>query len=143
MIINKVKSNFYHVFILSTGVVSTVVQDSPHKIFIGGLPNYLNEDQVSLAQKMSKVWCPHNASLFLIFITASVISLNSLSDKEVPTTCGQPSPTQLETACWHTVFFTAQVSAHEDQQRLVESGGSSGLALIPTGLGNGGSSKQS
>lgn len=29
------------------GVVSTVVQDSPHKIFIGGLPNYLNEDQVS------------------------------------------------------------------------------------------------
>ncbi|KAI8501021.1 U2 small nuclear RNA auxiliary factor 2 [Branchiostoma belcheri] len=28
------------------GVVSTVVQDSPHKIFIGGLPNYLNDDQV-------------------------------------------------------------------------------------------------
>lgn len=30
------------------GVISTVVPDSPHKIFIGGLPNYLNEDQVSL-----------------------------------------------------------------------------------------------
>lgn len=28
------------------GVVSTVVGDSPFKIFIGGLPNYLNEDQV-------------------------------------------------------------------------------------------------
>ncbi|XP_071947763.1 splicing factor U2AF 50 kDa subunit-like [Antedon mediterranea] len=28
------------------GVVSTVVPDSQHKIFIGGLPNYLNEDQV-------------------------------------------------------------------------------------------------
>jgi len=28
------------------GVVSTVVPDSPHKIFVGGLPNYLNEDQV-------------------------------------------------------------------------------------------------
>jgi len=28
------------------GVVSTIVRDSPHKIFIGGLPNYLNEDQV-------------------------------------------------------------------------------------------------
>jgi hypothetical protein len=28
------------------GVVSTVVQDSINKIFIGGLPNYLNEDQV-------------------------------------------------------------------------------------------------
>ncbi len=28
------------------GVISTVVNDSPFKIFIGGLPNYLNEDQV-------------------------------------------------------------------------------------------------
>ena len=28
------------------GVISTVVADSPFKIFIGGLPNYLNEDQV-------------------------------------------------------------------------------------------------
>uniref|UniRef100_T1JHC7 U2 snRNP auxiliary factor large subunit n=1 Tax=Strigamia maritima TaxID=126957 RepID=T1JHC7_STRMM len=28
------------------GVVSTMVQDSPHKIFIGGLPNCLNEDQL-------------------------------------------------------------------------------------------------
>jgi len=28
------------------GIVSTVVQDSPNKIFVGGLPNYLNEDQV-------------------------------------------------------------------------------------------------
>jgi len=32
--------------IISAGVISTVVPDSPHKIFIGGLPNYLNEDQV-------------------------------------------------------------------------------------------------
>lgn len=31
------------------GVISTVVPDSPHKIFIGGLPNYLNEDQVSFS----------------------------------------------------------------------------------------------
>ena len=30
------------------GVVSTVVQDSPNKIFLGGLPNYLNEDQVRI-----------------------------------------------------------------------------------------------
>uniref|UniRef100_A0A2L2Y0W2 Splicing factor U2AF subunit n=1 Tax=Parasteatoda tepidariorum TaxID=114398 RepID=A0A2L2Y0W2_PARTP len=27
------------------GVISTVVQDSPNKVFIGGLPNFLNEDQ--------------------------------------------------------------------------------------------------
>lgn len=30
------------------GVVSTVVPDSAHKLFIGGLPNYLNDDQVSV-----------------------------------------------------------------------------------------------
>ncbi|KAB0337414.1 hypothetical protein FD754_025202 [Muntiacus muntjak] len=28
------------------GVVSTVVPDSAHKLFVGGLPNYLNDDQV-------------------------------------------------------------------------------------------------
>lgn len=32
---------------LSLGVVSTVVPDSAHKLFIGGLPNYLNDDQVN------------------------------------------------------------------------------------------------
>lgn len=31
------------------GVVSTVVPDSAHKLFIGGLPNYLNDDQVSIS----------------------------------------------------------------------------------------------
>ncbi|XP_054730185.1 splicing factor U2AF 50 kDa subunit [Anastrepha obliqua] len=31
---------------VSPGVISTVVPDSPHKIFIGGLPNYLSDDQV-------------------------------------------------------------------------------------------------
>lgn len=35
------------------GVVSTVVADSPHKIFIGGLPNYLNEDQVKGNKSLS------------------------------------------------------------------------------------------
>ena len=28
------------------GVVSTVVPDTINKVFVGGLPNYLNEDQV-------------------------------------------------------------------------------------------------
>ena len=31
---------------VAMGVVSTVVPDSPNKVFIGGLPNYLNEEQV-------------------------------------------------------------------------------------------------
>lgn len=33
----------------TAGVVSTVVPDSAHKLFIGGLPNYLNDDQVSVS----------------------------------------------------------------------------------------------
>lgn len=38
-------------------MVSTVVQDSPNKIFIGGLPNYLNEDQVCILVSMAiQVW---------------------------------------------------------------------------------------
>lgn len=35
-----------YLMLFPAGVVSTVVPDSPYKIFIGGLPNYLNEDQV-------------------------------------------------------------------------------------------------
>jgi hypothetical protein len=42
------------------GVISTVVPDSPHKIFIGGLPNYLNEDQVCPTMK-----CAGNSILSL------------------------------------------------------------------------------
>lgn len=40
---------FGSVFVLRVGVVSTVVPDSAHKLFIGGLPNYLNDDQVSIS----------------------------------------------------------------------------------------------
>ena len=43
----KINFNYNGPFISFIGVISTVVPDSPHKIFIGGLPNYLNEDQVS------------------------------------------------------------------------------------------------
>lgn len=41
---------------VNTGVISTVVPDSPHKIFIGGLPNYLNEDQVRLLTLDFRSW---------------------------------------------------------------------------------------
>lgn len=40
-----------------------VVQDSPHKIFIGGLPNYLNEDQVGQL----------NVSDFIIIVNWKII----------------------------------------------------------------------
>lgn len=36
------------------GVVSTVVPDSAHKLFIGGLPNYLNDDQVGVSHFWKK-----------------------------------------------------------------------------------------
>lgn len=48
MILRLSSFTFVHVSLLwSVGVVSTVVPDSAHKLFIGGLPNYLNDDQVS------------------------------------------------------------------------------------------------
>jgi splicing factor U2AF subunit len=31
---------------LLVGVISTVVPDTPNKIFVGGLPSYLSDDQV-------------------------------------------------------------------------------------------------
>lgn len=42
------------------GVISTVVPDSPHKIFIGGLPNYLNEDQVCVSSRAGLIVTPYN-----------------------------------------------------------------------------------
>lgn len=37
------------IYVSPAGVVSTVVPDSAHKLFIGGLPNYLNDDQVNIS----------------------------------------------------------------------------------------------
>lgn len=39
----------YYCLHVPAGVVSTVVPDSAHKLFIGGLPNYLNDDQVGIS----------------------------------------------------------------------------------------------
>lgn len=36
------------------GIINTVVPDSPHKMFLGGLPNYLNENQVSNWNEFTK-----------------------------------------------------------------------------------------
>ena len=35
------------------GVVSTVVPDSLQKVFVGGLPNYLNEEQVGISTEIN------------------------------------------------------------------------------------------
>lgn len=57
--------------LVSAGVVSTVVPDSPHKLFIGGLPNYLNDDQV-LIRRLG--W---RASRFFAVLSLSVCLTNS------------------------------------------------------------------
>lgn len=46
--VNSVPPLMFLTVSLPAGVVSTVVPDSAHKLFIGGLPNYLNDDQVSV-----------------------------------------------------------------------------------------------
>lgn len=51
-----------------SGVISTVVPDSPHKIFIGGLPNYLNEDQVSNFSHWIRIRCKQYSSSSSSFI---------------------------------------------------------------------------
>lgn len=48
-------------FLLPSGVVSTVVPDSAHKLFIGGLPNYLNDDQVGLSLPTPPHLCPNQS----------------------------------------------------------------------------------
>jgi len=47
-----------------TGIVSTIVQDTPHKIFVGCIPNYLNEDQVIV-----------KPFLYLFYLNSVVISV--------------------------------------------------------------------
>lgn len=65
-----------------SGVISTVVPDSPHKIFIGGLPNYLNEDQVSYLNgctQFSKILCFFLLRFVLFCLLMRKFSKNSKS----------------------------------------------------------------
>ena len=65
---------------LFLGVVSTVVADSPHKVFIGGLPNYLNDDQVSVLASARRVFFCFPA-IFLSVVIRTVPKL-SATDRE-------------------------------------------------------------
>lgn len=51
-----------------SGVISTVVPDSPHKIFIGGLPNYLNEDQVSSIPYLMRDQFDESFLILILFV---------------------------------------------------------------------------
>ncbi|KAM6905015.1 LOW QUALITY PROTEIN: splicing factor U2AF 65 kDa subunit-like [Xenentodon cancila] len=57
------------------GVVSTVVPDSPHKLFIGGLPNYLNDDQLGACKI---VICAHN-----LFSSTHLLLLPTCNTRQV------------------------------------------------------------
>lgn len=61
------------------GVISTVVPDSPHKIFIGGLPNYLNEDQVRLLLSSSQRDCHEQLDVYLLLKTANKHHMKNIS----------------------------------------------------------------
>lgn len=50
------------------GLVSTVVADSPYKIFIGGLPNYLTDDQVRSPSSIGEEERKKDRLFFLIGI---------------------------------------------------------------------------
>lgn len=53
------------------GVVSTVVPDSAHKLFIGGLPNYLNDDQVKFCLKVNA--CPRDTAQYSTLIKCLIL----------------------------------------------------------------------
>ena len=41
-------------------MISTVVSDSPNKLFVAGLPNYLNDEQVKVTSRQApRTLCPH------------------------------------------------------------------------------------
>ena len=37
------------------GMISTVVSDSPNKLFVAGLPNYLNDEQVKVSLRLTRL----------------------------------------------------------------------------------------
>ena len=60
------------------GVISTVVPDGPHKVFCGGLPTYLNDDQVSLMctlVSLSCVQCVIACNLMSLLFSPSLLPL--------------------------------------------------------------------
>lgn len=59
---------FYRITFL-LGVISTVVQDSPNKVFIGGLPNFLNEDQVSTSDLSVNIFSFYKFCSFIMEYT--------------------------------------------------------------------------
>lgn len=62
----------------TAGVVSTVVPDSAHKLFIGGLPNYLNDDQVSVSLGKINLPIKSNSICLLIYNVFLLISSKSI-----------------------------------------------------------------
>lgn len=66
---NTTSNMLFYCCLFSAGVVSTVVPDSPHKLFIGGLPNYLNDDQVFNWKQTEQV---HSSFFFSLTCTLNM-----------------------------------------------------------------------
>ncbi|XP_035471748.1 splicing factor U2AF 65 kDa subunit-like isoform X5 [Scophthalmus maximus] len=77
------------------GVVSTVVPDSPHKLFIGGLPNYLNDDQTSIIETP---------------VTLQVPGLQRLQNSGLPT----------EVLCLLNMVMPEELVDDEDYEEILE-----------------------
>ncbi|XP_039979494.1 splicing factor U2AF 65 kDa subunit-like isoform X5 [Xiphias gladius] len=77
------------------GVVSTVVPDSPHKLFIGGLPNYLNDDQTSIIETP---------------VTLQVPGLQRLQNSGMPT----------EVLCLLNMVMPEELVDDEDYEEILE-----------------------
>ncbi|XP_032825862.1 splicing factor U2AF 65 kDa subunit-like isoform X2 [Petromyzon marinus] len=108
------------------GVVSTVVPDSPHKIFIGGLPSYLNEDQAIAGLNGMQI-----GDKKLVVQRASVGSKNAAQGAvtQAPVALQVPGlgPTQVqhsglptEVLCLMNMVTAAELAEEEEYEDIVE-----------------------
>lgn len=104
LLLVRVISNTPSLPVVGAGVVSTVVPDSPHKLFIGGLPNYLNDDQVFNRWRPAQV-----LSCFLTFLSYAevLITLKRARNIHYDTKNERWLPVEVTPSCWFTQKTTA------------------------------------
>ncbi|KAK9508818.1 hypothetical protein O3M35_006282 [Rhynocoris fuscipes] len=104
------------------GVISTVVPDSPHKIFIGGLPNYLNEDQAIAGLNGMQL-----GDKKLIVQRASVGAKNTILGQQLPVTIQVPglnlvsvSGPATEVLCLLNMVTPEELRDEEEYEDILE-----------------------
>ncbi|XP_073997022.1 U2 small nuclear riboprotein auxiliary factor 50 isoform X3 [Rhodnius prolixus] len=103
-------------------VISTVVPDSPHKIFIGGLPNYLNEDQAIAGLNGMQL-----GDKKLIVQRASVGAKNTILGQQLPVTIQVPglnlvsvSGPATEVLCLLNMVTPEELRDEEEYEDILE-----------------------